>query len=85
MDFSVSNNEAEYEALLTKLLLAKDLDIKSIQVFCDSKLVSTQMNSEFESKEPRMVTCLQLAKDLVSQFKSFEVAHIPRVANSEAD
>ena len=40
LDFLVSNNEAEYEALLTGLKMAKDLDIKSIHVFCDSKLVS---------------------------------------------
>ena len=33
LDFPVSNNEAEYEALLTGLKMAKDMDIKVIQVF----------------------------------------------------
>ena len=35
-DFVVSNNEAEYKALITELWMAKDLDIKKIMVFCDS-------------------------------------------------
>ena len=37
--FAVSNNEAEYEALITELQMAKNLDIKKIVVFYDSKLV----------------------------------------------
>ena len=38
-EFIVSNNEAEYGALITGLHMAKDLDIKRIMVFCDSQLV----------------------------------------------
>ena len=85
LDFPVSNNEAEYEALLTRLKMAKDLDIKAVHVFCSSKLVSTRINAEFEDKEPRMITYLQLAKDLIAHFESFEITQIPRVANSEVD
>ena len=64
LDFPISNNEAEYEALLTGLRIAKDLDVKSIQVFCDYKLVSSQTNVEFEAKDPRNVSYLQAGKDL---------------------
>ena len=45
LEFLVSNNEAEYEALLTGLKMARELDVKSIQFFCDSKLVSAQINT----------------------------------------
>ena len=65
LDFLVSNNKVEYEALLTGLKMAKDLDIKAIQIFCDSKIGSAQINYEFEARKPRMVTYLQLAKELV--------------------
>ena len=41
LDFSVSDNEAKYKALLIELQLENDLDIKSIQFFYDSKLVSS--------------------------------------------
>ena len=35
-DFTASNNEAEYEALLTELRLVKDMDIKSLEIYSDS-------------------------------------------------
>ena len=52
LDFLVSNNEAKYEALLIGLKMAKDLDVKAVHVFCDSKLVCTQINGEFETRVP---------------------------------
>ena len=45
---AVSNNEAEYEALITGLRMTKDLDIKSIVVFYDSQLVVNQITTIFE-------------------------------------
>ncbi|KAL5583578.1 hypothetical protein UlMin_016020 [Ulmus minor] len=62
LEFPVSNNEAEYEALLTGLKMARELDVKAIHVFCDSKLVSAQVNAEFQAREPRMAAYLQLAQ-----------------------
>ncbi|KAL5537740.1 hypothetical protein UlMin_045713 [Ulmus minor] len=85
LEFPVSNNEAEYEALLTGLKMARELDVKAIHVFCDSKLVSAQINTEFQAREPRMAAYLQLAQSMISCFDSFEITHIPRAENSEAD
>ena len=42
--FEVSNNEAEYEALLHGLCLAKSLGIKRLLVYGDSLLVVQQVN-----------------------------------------
>ncbi|KAI5317310.1 hypothetical protein L3X38_037017 [Prunus dulcis] len=39
LKFQASNNEAEYEALLAGLRLAKEMDPKQIQIFSDSQLV----------------------------------------------
>ena len=58
LGFPVSNNEAEYETLLTGLKMAKDLNVKAIHEFCDSKLVSAQINTEFQAREPRMAIYL---------------------------
>lgn len=40
LDLLLMNNEAEYEALIVGLLnLARELRIKSLEIFCDSQLV----------------------------------------------
>ena len=44
--FKVSNNEAEYEALLHGLRLAVSLGIKRLLVYGDSLLVVQQVNKE---------------------------------------
>jgi len=52
--FEVSNNEAEYEALLHGLRLAISLGIKRLLVFGDSKLVVQQVNEEWNRNNERM-------------------------------
>ena len=46
--FEVSNNEAEYEALLCGLRLAISLGIKRLLVYGDSLLVVQQVNKEWD-------------------------------------
>ena len=43
-EFSVTNNGAEYEALITRLRIAKELGIDQLQVHSDSQLVVGQVN-----------------------------------------
>ena len=46
--FKVSNNEAEFEALLHGLRLAVSLGIKRLLVYGDSLLVVQQVNKEWD-------------------------------------
>jgi len=50
--FETSNNQAEYEALIVGLRLAKDLGVRSLKCQTDSQLVAGQMNGEYQAKEP---------------------------------
>ena len=55
--FEVSNNKAEYEALLDGLRLAISISIKRLLVYGDSLLVVQQVNKEWIStKKPWMLT-----------------------------
>ena len=54
LGFSVINNEIEYKALQSTLNTIKKLGGKSIKVHYDSRLVTGQVQSEFEAKDPRM-------------------------------
>jgi len=49
--FKVSNNEAEYEALLHGLRLAISLGIKRLLVYGDSLLVVQKLNKEWDTNK----------------------------------
>ncbi|GJX55289.1 reverse transcriptase domain-containing protein [Tanacetum coccineum] len=55
LNFSNSNNEAEYEALLAGLRIAKEMQVRDIHAFVDSKLVASQ------SRESGRLTALAVA------------------------
>ena len=54
LDFSATNNEAEYEALLEGMTVVQRIGGKSIKLFLDSRLVVGQVTGGFEAKDERM-------------------------------
>ena len=85
LDFSATNNEAEYEALLIGMAIVQRMGGKSIKLFSDSRLVVGQVKSEFEAKDERMQGYLCQVKCLRSKFDSFDLLYIPRNSNAHAD
>ncbi|XP_034212942.1 uncharacterized protein LOC117625504 [Prunus dulcis] len=83
--FQASNNEAEYEALLAGLRLAKEMDAKQIQIFSDSQLVVHQVNQDFTAKDASMTAYLQHARHLLATFHARSIRQVPRSENSHAD
>ncbi|VFQ62673.1 unnamed protein product [Cuscuta campestris] len=77
--FKVSNNEAEYEALLS------GLKAEYVRIRCDSRLVVSQIKGEFDTKEERMRLYKEAALELLKTLKGYELVQIPRVENTEAD
>ena len=64
LDFSITNNEAEYEALMTRMAMVQRMGEKSVKVFSDSRLVVGQVKGEFEAKDERMQVYLSQVKCL---------------------
>ena len=83
--FPASNNEAEYEALITGLTLAKELGAKELKAFSDSQLIVGQANGEFEARSPSMIEYLKKVKEIMAQFQTCKVQQIPRSENARAD
>ena len=52
--FPATNNEAEYEAILSGLRIAKALGAKNISLRSDSQLVVRRVREDFEVNETRM-------------------------------
>ncbi|XP_022151715.1 uncharacterized protein LOC111019628 [Momordica charantia] len=84
-NFRTSNNEAEYEALLAGLRVAKGLGAIHIKVFSDSQLVGNQIKEEYQTKDPRMEKYLSRVRSHLAQFETYEVSQVPRSENSNAD
>ena len=85
LKFPATNNEAEYEGILTKLRLEKAFEAKNLLVQSDSKLVIGQTKEEYEAKEERMQKYLKLTKQLTQEFDKVEFVQIPRSQNMAAD
>ena len=62
LDFSATNNEAKYEALLEGMVMVQRMGGKSIKLFSDSRLVVGQVRGEFEVKDERMQGYLNQVK-----------------------
>jgi ribonuclease HI len=83
--WKVSNNEAEYEALLHELRLAASLGIKWLLVYDDSAVVINQVNKSWDrNKENMDASCLEVRK-LENKFYSLEFHHVVRDNNVAAD
>ncbi|XP_071713265.1 uncharacterized protein [Rutidosis leptorrhynchoides] len=60
--FPISNNEFEYEVLLSGLRIAEKMGVKALKVAVDSQLVANQLNEKFEARDPTMQKYLKLAE-----------------------
>ncbi|KAF8112802.1 hypothetical protein N665_0061s0011 [Sinapis alba] len=85
LGFAASNNEAEYEALIAGLRLAKVVGAKRLQAFCDSQLVASQYSKDYEAKKKRMDAYLSVTKSLAAEFDHFKLTKVPRKDNYFAD
>ncbi|XP_019200215.1 PREDICTED: uncharacterized protein LOC109193838 [Ipomoea nil] len=83
--FKLSNNEAEYEALLVGLRLALNMRVKKLKIRCDSRLVVGQVTGEFEASDERMRRYRDVVLQLLGQLINYEVLQVPRDQNTDAD
>ncbi|XP_031406312.1 uncharacterized protein LOC116214937 isoform X4 [Punica granatum] len=80
-----TNNVAEYRGLILGLRYALERGFKNIRVQGDSKLVCMQVQGLWKIKNQNMANLCKVAKELKEKFASFEIKHVLREFNSEAD
>ena len=78
LKFPATNNEAEYEGILTGLRLGKALGATNLLIQSDSKLVVGQIKGDYEVKEERMQKYVRLTRHFTQEFDKVEFAQIPR-------
>ncbi|XP_072076612.1 uncharacterized protein [Arachis hypogaea] len=84
-EFPVSNNQAEYEALLGGLTLAREVGATRLEVCSDSQVVTSQVNGSYQARDPLLQKYLEKVRELTRQFQEVTVQHVPRERNTWAD
>ena len=84
LDFPTTNNEAECEALVAGLDLAKAAGAEKMIVHCDSQVITSQINGNYECRNERMKKYLEEVKNRISSLE-VKFIQIPREENECAD
>jgi dinuclear metal center YbgI/SA1388 family protein len=81
----VTNNVAEYQALILALREAVSLGAVRVEINTDSELLARQWNGEYRIQNQGLIPLMQQARRLAGQLQSCTVAHVPRERNKRAD
>ena len=84
LDFPTTKNEAEYEALVARLDLAKAIGAENMVVHCDSQVITSQINGDYECKNERMKKYLEEVKNRIGSLE-VRFVQIPREENECVD
>lgn len=81
----MTNNQAEYHALILGLQAVTRFQPASVQVLLDSELVVHQMNGRYQVRDAGLLPLYQQAKQLAAALPGVQFAHVPRRQNQRAD
>ena len=89
----MTNNEAEYNALMKGLILSLDHFKKmnpnqtglALNIYMDSELVVKQVKGEYKVKNERLKRLHAEIKNILTGFTKYTIQHVPREKNKEAD
>ena len=73
-----TNNQAEYEALISAFKFASELTSQEVVCYLDSELVVKHVNGEHQVKNPNLKTLWLKVKALRHKFQKISFIYIPR-------
>jgi ribonuclease HI len=88
---NLTNNDAEYQAIIFALKKFKSVfgksiaEISDVEFRADSELVVKQLNGDYRLSDPKIQQFFIEIWNLKFDFKSVKFKHIPREKNKEAD
>jgi len=80
-----TNNAAEYTAVIKALEKALKLGAGSIELVTDSELLARQISGRYAVRSPNIRPLYQKAIELLGRFSHWQVRHVPRAQNKQAD
>jgi ribonuclease HI len=85
LDFSCTNNIAEYEALLLGLRKLRAMGIRKAILKTDSQVIFGHIDKSSKARDPKLEKYLDTVRRLEASFEGFSVKNIPRGENEHAD
>jgi ribonuclease HI len=85
LDFSCTNNIAEYEALLLGLRKLRAMGIRRAILKTDSQVIASHVDKSSRARDPKLEKYLDAVRRLEASFEGFSVKSIPRGENEHAD
>lgn len=82
---TMTNNQAEYHALIEGLKAVRDWKPDRLEILLDSKLVVEQVRGTYKIKEPQLQRLHAEAMRLLAEFPAYEIKHVLRGDNRGAD
>jgi ribonuclease HI len=80
-----ANNQAEYQAVLKGIKLLREIKADAVEIFGDSMLVINQLLREYECKNDILRVYHEECLQLLKEFKTVMIEHIPKAYNEEAN
>jgi ribonuclease HI len=84
LDFSCTNNIAEYEALLLGLRKLRAMGIRRAILKTDSQVISGHIDKSSKERDPKLQKYLDTVRRLEASFEGFSIKNIPRGENNHA-
>lgn len=81
----MTNNQAEYRALLLALEEAQTIGAERLTIFADSELMVKQIMGEYRVKNEGIKPLFAKAQKLLRAFSDYTIEHVPRDENRHAD
>ena len=87
----ISSNCCEYEAIIAAMRIADNRAVRRLKIKTDSELCVRQIlkgcldRPGYNCSDPKLIQRMQVVKELISNFAFFDIEHVRRGFNSEAD
>jgi ribonuclease HI len=78
LDFSCTNNIAEYEALILGLRKLKAMGIRRAVLKTDSQVISGHVDKSSKARHPKLEKYLDVVRRLEASFEGFSVKEHPK-------
>ena len=81
----VTNNQAEYTALIRALEAADEYGFDEVDVRGDAELIVKQVRGEWNANDPELREKRVRVRELLERFDRWSIGHVPREINDRAD